>query len=149
MKKIFSILIVILIPLFSCTKTEVEEVIKIKTDTIYIEKSDVEYYVKYHYYGDGGYHYCNFSIKYLNSVTSNSNPAENTITYTYPNTKSQHIENEIICGPFKKNDKVSIEMYNESSVSSRLLEIYVSKENSPFALRKNTNSSKLEYTIDY
>ncbi len=32
---------------------------------------------------------------------------------------------------------------------ARLLEIHVSKNNSPFALRKSTTNNTLEYTIDY
>lgn len=130
-----------MLPLFGCTENDMEE--KINNE----EKVDIdEYYVKYHYYADGGVHFCGFNITYLNSVTSNSNPAVNTITHQ---AKSKTVENEIICGPFKKGDKASIEMSNESSVVNRLLEICVSKNNSPFALRKNTNSSKVEYTIDY
>ena len=139
MKKLLGILMFI-IPLYSCSENEMEESINSNND---------DYYVKYHYYGDGGIHFCTFNITYLNSVTSNSNGAINTIVYKYPETQSRHIEDEIICGPFKKNDKVAIEMTNESSVINRLLEIHISKNSSPFALRKSTTSNKLEYTIDY
>ena len=141
MRKLFGLALIFMLPLFGCTENDMEE--KINNE----EKVDIdEYYVKYHYYADGGVHFCGFNITYLNSVTSNSNPAVNTITHQ---AKSKTVENEIICGPFKKGDKASIEMSNESSVVSRLLEISVSKNSSPFALRKSTDSRKLEYTIDY
>ena len=143
MRRLFGLALILTFSLLGCTESSIEEDINNEN------KEDVDYYVKYHYYGNGGVHICTFNITFLNSVTSNSNSAENTIIYKYPEYQSKHIEDEIICGPFKKGDKASIEMSNESSVVNRLLEIYVSKNNSPFALRKSTNSRKLEYTIDY
>ena len=140
MRNLFGLALILTFSLLGCTETSIEE--DINND----KKEDIEYYVKYHYYANGGVHFCGFNITYLNSVTSNSNPAVNTITHQ---AKSKTVENEIICGPFKKGDKASIEMSNESSVVSRLLEISVSKNSSPFALRKSTDSRKLEYTIDY
>lgn len=149
MKNLFRFLLLLLIPLFSCNKSDSEEIVSFVHDTIYVEKQNSEYYVKYHWVGNGQYHYCFFTITYLNSVTPNSNSEKNMITYKYPDVSRTIIEDEIICGPFKRNDKVSIQMSGEQSVVSRLLEIYVSKDNSPFALRKSTNDSKLEYIIDY
>ena len=143
MKKLLSLTLIFTFSLLGCTKSDIEN--DIEENISNKENIDVDYYVKYHYYADGGNYHCGFNITYLNSVTSNSNPAVNTITHK----ASKTVENEIICGPFKKGDKASIEMSNESSVVSRLLEISVSKNNSPFALRKSTNSRKLEYTIDY
>ena len=142
MRKIIGFALVIIIPLLSCSKSDSED-----NGNTNITNSDS--YVKYHWIGDGGYHYCSFNINYINSVTPNSNAALNTITYSYPSTKQKVIDDELICGPFKRNDKVYIEMTNEQSVDNRLLEIYVSKDNSPFALRKSTNERKLEYIIDY
>ena len=144
MKKLLSLTLIFTFSLLGCTKSDIEN--DIEENISNKENIDVDYYVKYHYYADGGNHHCGFNITYLNSVTSNSNPAVNTIAHK---AKSKTVENEIICGPFKKGDKASIEMSNESSVVSRLLEISVSKDNSPFALRKSTNSNKLEYTLDY
>lgn len=143
MKKLLGLALIFTFSLLGCDKNDIEE------DINNNEKENVDYYVKYHYYGNGGLHFCYFNITFLNSVTSNSNSAENTIVYKYPEFQTRHIEDEIICGPFKKNDKVAIKMTNESSVVNRLLEIYISKDNSPFALRKSTTSNKLEYTIDY
>ena len=136
MKKI-SIALMCMISFLSCTK-----------ECFYNdENTEVDYYVKYHYWAKSGTaQSCNFKITYLNSVTSNSDGAVHTI---YPYNGTNIKEDEIICGPFKKNDTVAIEMTNESYVGKRLLEIYVSKDNSPFALRKSTTSNKLEYTIDY
>ena len=134
MRKLLGLTLIFAVSLFGCKESDIEKSI------------NDDYYVKYHYYADGVIHSCGFKIKYLNSVTSNSNPAVNTIVH-HP--QSEKCENEIICGPFKKNDTVAIEMTNESYVGKRLLEIYVSKDNSPFALRKSTTSNKLEYTIDY
>ncbi len=72
-------------------------------------------------------------------------------------------EEELICGPFKYGDKMSISLkhyYSDnaggSSTAQTLLDVYVSKNNSPFALRKSESSSSqrpnttsLEYVIDY
>ena len=132
MRKLLGLILIFAVSLFGCKESDIEKSI------------NDDYYVKYHFYADG-YNYVYFDIIYLNSVTSNSNPAINTDSYK----GYKSFENEKICGPFKKGDKVSIEMSNETGVVNRLLEIYVSKNNSPFALRKSTSSKKLEYTIDY
>ena len=134
MRKLLGLTLIFAVSLFGCKESDIEKSI------------NDDYYVKYHYYADGVIHSCGFTIKYLNSVTSNSNPAVNTIVH-HP--QSEKCENEIICGPFKKGDMAAIEMSDEISVVYRLLEIHVSKNNSPFALRKSTSSKKLEYTIDY
>lgn len=142
--------------LFSCSKeNETDEEINKKTEQAKTEQETqvpaekIEYYVKYHFSANGGSHYCGFDIVYVNKETSNSNPAVNTISYQYPYVQSKVIDKELICGPFEYGDKASLQMTKESSVVTRLLEIYVSKNNSPFALRKSTNSNLLEYRIDY
>ena len=112
-------------------------------------RNNAEYYVKYHYYANGYQHYCFFDIIYINKQTSNSDGAVNKISYQYPYSQAKVIDKELICGPFEYGDKVSLEMTNESSVVSKLLEIYISKNNSPFALRKSSKGSLVEYTIDY
>ena len=72
-------------------------------------------------------------------------------------------EESVICGPFKYGNEVKLSLehfYHDnvggSSSANTFLEIYVSKNNSPFALRKSVNNSSqnpqtttLEYTIDY
>lgn len=145
------ILIFLSLSLFACSKdNDNDDVTKNKTEEGNpTAQNKAEYYVKYHFRGDGYQHYCGFDIVYVNKETSNSNPAVNTVSYQYPNVQSKVIDHEIICGPFEFGDKASIRMTNESSVVTRLLEIYVCKNNSPFALRKSTNSNTLEYTIDY
>ncbi|SHL12066.1 hypothetical protein SAMN05216463_12356 [Xylanibacter ruminicola] len=114
--------------------------------------NNVEYYVKYHWLTNGiinGHaHFCIYDIKYVSSISSTNRPITNTINYSYPSTKKHQIEDEVICGPFKKSDKVSIEIFNEKSDFSRLLEIYVSKNNSPFALKCSTDANKLDYVIN-
>lgn len=148
MRKLLSLALIFTFSVLGCTNSEIEN--EIEENISHKEDNDVDYYVKYHYYGySGSGTYCLFDITYLNFATSNSNPAVNTITYDYSTTKSNSISNEIICGPFKKGNIVSIEMTNTNNVRYQLLEIYVSKNNSPFALRKSTTSRKLEYTIDY
>ena len=131
--------------LFACSKEdENNEVVKNSEPA-----NKNEYYVKYHYQANGFQHYCGFDIVYVNKETENSNPAVNTISYQYPNVQSYRIDQELICGPFEYGEKASLRMTNENSVLARLLEIYVSKNNSPFALRKSTTNNTLEYTIDY
>ena len=115
-------------------------------------ENNVEYYVKYHWFTNGVIngqaHFCIYDIKYVSSISSNNSPITNTINYSYPSTKKHQIEDEVICGPFKKSDKVSIEIFNEKSEFSKLLEIYVSKNNSPFALKSSTDSNKLNFIIN-
>lgn len=131
--------------LFACSKEdENDEVVKNSEPA---KKN--EYYVKYHYQANGNQQYCEFDIVYVNKETENSNPAVSTISFKYPYVKSSYIDQELICGPFEYGDKASLRMTNEYSVDARLLEIHVSKNNSPFALRKSTTNNTLEYTIDY
>ena len=72
-------------------------------------------------------------------------------------------EESVICGPFQYGNKVKLSLehfYNDnvggSSSANTFLEIYVSKNNSPFALQKSVDNSSqnpqtttLEYTINY
>ena len=56
-------------------------------------------------------------------------------------------EDEFICGPFKRGDKITAYYKIESSILySSSLEVYVSKNNLPFALR---GEGRVEYIIDY
>lgn len=106
-----------------------------------------EYYVKYHFLCSDGFHYIRFTANYTNEKkqTVRVSFGENTSNYN----GSRKYEDEIICGPFKYGDNVSLSLTNQISVTSRLLEISVSKDNSPFALKESKNSSSISYTIDF
>ena len=150
------ILLFLALCLFACSKeNETDDEInrnteqEIPANETQEPENKIEYYVKYHFYANGYQHYCGFDIVYVNKETPNSNPAVSTISYQYPYVQSKVIDKELICGPFEYGDKLSIKMIKENSVVTRLLEIYVSKNNSPFALRKSTDSKSLEYMIDY
>lgn len=115
-----------------------------------------EYYVKYE-----------FSCQVIQYGKSYATPYS--VTFTNSSLKEQIREykslekEEIICGPFKVNDKVGISLshnyYDNVGGSSHVqstIDVYVSKNNSPFALKKTESSSSqkpyvtsLEYTIDY
>ena len=112
------------------------------------EKVSDEYYVKYHFVGSNtARHFVSFEITYTNEQLSTSKKVYGANTTAFHG--STRYEDEIICGPFKYNDMVKLSMRNLLSVNSQLLEIYVSKNNSPFALKKSSNSSSVSYSIDY
>ena len=144
MRKIIFLTIASILSIMSCSKND--------SDMNDNHENNVEYYVKYHWFTNGVIngqaHFCIYDIKYVSSISSNNSPITNTINYSYPSTKKHQIEDEVICGPFKKSDKVSIEIFNEKSEFSKLLEIYVSKNNSPFALKSSTDSNKLNFIIN-
>ena len=72
-------------------------------------------------------------------------------------------EEEIICGPFKYGDNINVSLAHDyydnvggSSYVQTHIEIHVSKNNSPFALRKTKESTSkepyttaIQYSIDY
>ncbi len=115
-----------------------------------------EYYVKYV-----------FSCQVIQYGKSYATPYS--VTFTNSSLEEQIREykslekEEIICGPFKHNNKVDISLshnyYDNVGGSSHVqstIDVYVSKNNSPFALKKTDSSSSqkpyttsLEYTIDY
>ncbi len=96
-------------------------------------------------------------------------PTSYTVCFTDSNLQEQSRsfksgkEESVICGPFKYGNgvKLSLEHFyydnvGGSSSANTFLEVYVSKNNSPFALQKSVNNSSqnpqtttLEYTIDY
>lgn len=58
------------------------------------------------------------------------------------------MKDTVICGPFKRGDKIIASCSVESQVPyTHLIEIYVSKNNSPFALK--SSGEVIEYTIDF
>ncbi len=112
------------------------------------DKEDSVYYIKYHFVGKSNSHYwVIFDIEYTNEHLQ-TDKKEYGDRYTVWHGNSSY-EDEIICGPFKYNDNVTLSMSNIRSVSSRLLEIYVSKDNSPFLLKGSSQSASISYTIDF
>ena len=100
-----------------------------------------EYYVKYVFqYSKEDIHIdkANVSFKFtdehLNSQTRN---------YYGNGTKE-----EVICGPFKRGDKIIASCQLSSPITYKYnIEIYISKNNSPFALK--SSGSVINYIIDY
>ncbi len=103
------------------------------------------YYVKYSFTCGNSLHLCSFVIKYTDgnlqtsSKSYGKNPSASKAQKSYTD--------EIICGPFNYGDHVELEITNAVNVYNRSLEISVSKDNSPFAL-KVSGSSHLSYDIE-
>jgi hypothetical protein len=116
--KITTAILIILISLSSCNKDKVE-----------MGLSD-EYYVKYVLKGNGTYIYFNaFSVNTDRGNVSFSGYQFHSWNQTY--------------GPVKKGFRASVSV--DSSVT---VEIYVSKNNAPFALKASKSGSN-SYTIDF
>jgi len=118
------------------------------------DKEESEYYIKYHFVGKSNSHYwVIFDIEYTNQQL-HTDKKEYGDRYTVWHGNSSY-EDEITCGPFKYNDNVTLSLHNLHKVYFRLLEIYVSKDNSPFVLKKTSQSSSnsayssISYTIDF
>lgn len=119
-----------LVAVIGCSKPELEQ--QINKD---------EYYVKYLFEETNrvGYNiYRNCSI----SFTSEKGQVEmvfNTVNY---------LSHEVITGPFKYNSKVYATL-DGGGFQNTSIQIFVSKNDSPFVLKGMTNENKLEYIIDY
>lgn len=100
-----------------------------------------EYYVKYVFqyskeniHSDKATAIFTFTDEHLNSQTRN-----------YIGTGAK---DEIICGPFKRGDRITASCVLTSSITySYNIEIQVSKNNSPFALKGS--GEIIDYIIDY
>ncbi len=55
---------------------------------------------------------------------------------------------EVVTGPFKRNSKVYATL-DGGGFPNTSIQIFVSKNDSPFALKGMTNEGRLDYTIDY
>lgn len=151
MKKILFTLLFSIVPLLfvSCTTDDREN-----EDNIYkIEcekKYNLEYYVKYKFKCGNNVHFTQFDIAYINKIDGKC-----IIEYKKygMNTSNFHgsrfYEDEIICGPFNYNDTVSLTITNRHEVYFYNLEIYVSKDSSPFSLKKYENACSIKYIINY
>ena len=124
--KRFIILIFSSLLLFSCSKP----------DPIVVENKD-EYYVKYEF---TYLKYSTYNTEYLLTFTDSY---LNLQTRTYTGTDKE----EIICGPFKYGDKIYASWTSSSSYPRATLELSVSKNNSPFALK--CSGETIEHIINY
>ena len=120
-----------------------------------IDSSD-EYYVKYVFCCEVVQYGKSYSTPY--SVTF----IDSFLKQQIRNYKTIEKE-EIVCGPFSYGDKIGISLehyYHDnvggSSQAQSIIEVYLSKNNSPFSLRKTESSfsqepytTSLEYIIDY
>ena len=100
-----------------------------------------EYYVKYVFEGGNttGYNiYRNCKITFTGETGKQVDMSFGT----------SHLSYEMITGPFKYHDKVSA-TFDGGGFTYMSIQIYVSKNNSPFALKCLSNGGYLEYTIDY
>ena len=142
MKK-YLVLILISLSFFACSEDDNENETK-------VPESKSEYYVKYHFIcgDDIGRRYVKFTINYVNEKLEKASKIYGQNSSVWGGGKSSY-EDEIICGPFKYGDNISLSTSNEQSVYSRLLEISVSKDNSPFALKVSKNSQEISYTINF
>lgn len=128
-KNLISI-ILILFCCIGCSKLEPEQ--QINKD---------EYYVKYLFEGTNriGYNVyrdCNISFT---SESGQVKMAFNTVN---------HLSYEVITGPFKYNSKVYATL-DSGGFPNTSIQILVSKNDSPFALKGMTNEGRLEYIINY
>lgn len=99
------------------------------------------YYIKYHYIiSSDSKQYCSAVVEY-----TDSNYEKRKIKYANART----YEYDVICGPFKYNDTVELNIVDTYNVHSILCEIYVSTNDEPFTLRYYDNSRNNTYTIDY
>lgn len=105
------------------------------------------YYAKYKITAGNNVHFCRFTLYYTDSdgQTSSKKYGENTSNFH----GSKLYSDEIIVGPFKYNDALKLSISNTVSVTYYNLEIYISKDNSPFVLKKQANSSAVEYKIEF
>ena len=120
-----------------------------------IEKSD-EYYVKYVFSCEVVQYGISYSIPYSVMFIDSS------LKQQVRNYKTIEKE-EIICGPFSYGERISISLehyYHDnvggSSQAQSIIDVYLSKNNSPFSLRKTESSfsqepytTSIEYIIDY
>lgn len=108
-----------------------------------------------------------YYAKYVIQFSKNSihmDQARITFTFTDEHLKTQvknyvgtSGEDEIVCGPFKLGDKIVASCDLSASIPyTYFVELLISKNNSPFALKKTKSSSSqepyttlLEYIIDY
>lgn len=119
-----------ILSLNGCSKSELEQ-----------QTNKDEYYVKYLFEGTnnvGINFYCNCNI----SFTSEKGKVE--MTFNAVN----HLSYEVITGPFKRNSKVYATLDGDRFPNTSI-QIFVSKNNSPFALKDMTNEGMLKYTINY
>lgn len=119
-----------LVVVAGCTKPEPEQ-----------QTNKDEYYVKYLFEGTNRVGYsvyrdCNISF------TSEKGQVE--MAFKTVN----HLFHEVITGPFKYNSKVYATL-DGGGFPNTSIQIFVSKNDSPFALKGMTNEGRLEYTIDY
>ena len=102
-----------------------------------IENND-EYYVKYIFTHTK---YSTYNATFTFTFTDEK---LNQQTRTYNGTG----EEEIVCGPFKLGDKITASCSNGGSDLHKMsLDVFVSKNNYPFALRGSGYS--IDFTIDY
>ncbi len=128
----FLLFLICILPFMGCSGDEIEEDKELVTS---------EYYVKYCYGGVTSNRAYHFSVQY----TGVSNGSTKQFVSSYEGYASK-ISDEKICGPFKYGDCVSLRM--SGSLLNTFLEIYISKDNSPFALKKY-GTEFIDYTIDY
>ena len=132
MKRLLTTLYIVLASLVAmtgCSKVEPEPL-----------PDNDEYYVKYAFTGNnerGFFRDCKISF-----TTERKEQLE--MTFSTINVLSY----EVVTGPFKYDSKVYATLYGEKLLISSI-QIFVSKNDSPFALKGMTNEGRLEYTIDY
>lgn len=99
-----------------------------------------------------------YYVKYVMQYTKeNIHMDQATATFTFTDEHLKPVtkvyvgtggKDEIICGPFKRGNKISASCDLQSTIPySCSIEIHVSKNNSPFAFKGSGKS--IEYTIDF
>ena len=136
----FLLCLICVLPMIGCSEGEFDETETGKGELNEIETA--EYYVKYCFGGQTYNRKYDFSVKFTTILN-------NLITQHVASYEgwASRISDELVCGPFKLGDTVSLKM-SYSSMTNTYLEIHVSKNNSPFAL-KESGSGYIEYEIDY
>ena len=126
----FLIVLVTFVSVVGCSKTEAHQ-----------QANNDEYYVKYLFEGTNrvGYNvYRDCKISFTGEKGQVEMAFNSVIQLSY----------EVVTGPFKYNSKVYATL-DGGGFPNTSIQIFVSKNDSPFALKGMDNGDRLEYTIDY
>ena len=126
----FLIVLVTFVAVVGCSKPEAHQ-----------QANNDEYYVKYLFEGTNrvGYNvYRDCKISFTGEKGQVEMAFNSVIQLSY----------EVVTGPFKYNSEVYATL-DGGGFPNTSIQIFVSKNDSPFALKGMDNGSRLEYTIDY
>lgn len=128
-EKFVSSLLLILIVLFCGCSNSSEEDIALKAT----------YYVKYSFKCGNSLYYCSFTANYMDEKLQMRSRSYG--KYVPASEGKKSYSDEIVCGPFKYGDHVVLTITDHMNITNSIVEISVSENNSPFALKASGNRS--------